>query len=76
MLVSIELKLKEENKKLKEFMDKDFSQLFSDEKQFMMLKSRQIGKSSINALMEWHSLHSKYERARLRKERIKSIFNI
>ena len=68
--------MKEENKKLKEFMDKDFSQLFSDEKQFMMLKSRQIGKSSINALMEWHSLHSKYERARLRKERIKSIFNI
>ncbi len=73
--------MKEENEKLKEFMDNKenldiFGQLFSGEKQFMMLKSRQVGKSSINALMQWHSLHSKYERARLRKERIKSIFNI
>jgi hypothetical protein len=42
----------------------------------IMMKARQIGKSSINTLMEWHSLHSKYERARLRKKRIKSIFNI
>ena len=57
-------------------MDKDFSQLFSDEKQFMMLKARQVGKSCINTLMEWHSLHSKYERVSLRKKRIKSIFNI
>jgi hypothetical protein len=59
-------------------MDKDdiFGQLFSGEKQFMMLKARQVGKSCINTLMEWHSLHSKYERVRIRKERIKSIFNI
>jgi len=53
-----------------------FGQLLSGNKQFMMLKARQTGKSSINALMEWHSLHSKYERVRIRKERIKSIFNI
>ena len=53
-----------------------FGQLLNGNKQFMMLKARQTGKSSINALMEWHSLHSKYERVRIRKERIKSIFNI
>jgi len=53
-----------------------FGQLLSG-KQFVMLKSRQVGKSSVNAsLMAWHSLHSKYERARLRKESIKRIFNI
>jgi len=74
--------LKDEKKKLKEFiMDNKetldvFGQLLSGNKQFMMLKARQTGKSSINALMEWHSLHSKYERVRIRKERIKSIFNI
>jgi hypothetical protein len=73
--------LKEENEKLKEFMDNKetldvFGQLLSG-KNMIMLKSRQTGKSSINAsLMEWHSLHSKYERVRIRKERIKSIFNI
>jgi hypothetical protein len=40
-------------------------------------KSRQVGKSSVNAsLMNWYNLHSKYERARLRKESIKRIFNI
>jgi predicted AAA+ superfamily ATPase len=43
----------------------------------IMMKARQTGKSSVTAsLMEWHSLHSKYERVRIRKERIKSIFNI
>jgi hypothetical protein len=74
--------LKDEKKKLKEFMDNKetldvFGQLLSGNKQFMMLKTRQTGKSSINAfLMEWHNLHSKYERVRIRKERIKSIFNI
>ena len=40
-------------------------------------KSRQVGKSWANAsLMAWKNLHSKYERARLRKESIKRIFNI
>ena len=40
-------------------------------------KSRQVGKSWTNAsLMAWKNLHSKYERARLRKESIKRIFNI
>ena len=74
--------MKDEKKKLKEFMDNKetldvFGQLLSGNKQFMMLKARQTGKSSINAsLMEWHNLHSKYERVRIRKERIKSIFNI
>ena len=54
-----------------------FGQLLSGGKNMIMLKARQTGKSSINAsLMEWHSLHSKYERVRIRKERIKSIFNI
>lgn len=54
-----------------------FNQHLSGGKNMIMLKSRQTGKSSINAsLMEWHNLHSKYERVRIRKERIKSIFNI
>jgi hypothetical protein len=61
-------------------MDKDdiFGQLFNGEKQFMMLKARQVGKSCITpqTIAQWHSLHSKYERVRIRKERIKSIFNI
>jgi len=40
-------------------------------------KSRQVGKSWANAsLMSWKNLHSKYERARLRKETIKRLFNI
>jgi hypothetical protein len=46
-------------------------------KQFVMLKARQTGKSWANAsLMAWRALYDKQERARLRKERIKSIFNI
>jgi len=40
-------------------------------------KARQTGKSWSNAsLMAWKELHSKYERARLRKESINKIFNI
>jgi len=66
---------------LKIIMNKEtldiFSQLLNSNKEVMMLKARQTGKSSVNAsLMAWHSLHSKYERARLRKESIKRIFNI
>lgn len=50
--------------------------LISD-KQFVILKARQIGKSSItDSLMAWKNLHSKYERTRLRKETIKRLFNI
>lgn len=71
-----------EKKKLKEFMDNKetldiFGQLLNSNKEVMMLKARQTGRSSVNAsLMEWYRLHSKYERARLRKESIKRIFNI
>lgn len=40
-------------------------------------KSRQVGKSWANAsFVAWRNLHHKYERARLRKESIKRIFNI
>lgn len=43
----------------------------------IIIKSRQVGKSWANASLEaWKNLHSKYERARLRKESIKRIFNI
>ena len=53
-----------------------FGQLLSG-KQFVMLKARQTGKSSVTAsLMAWKNLHSKYERSRLRKETIKRLFNI
>jgi hypothetical protein len=79
--VIIKLELNEEKKKLVDYMNKEtldiFSQLLNSNKEVMMLKARQTGKSSVNAsLMAWHSLHSKYERARLRKESIKRIFNI
>ncbi len=54
-----------------------FGQLLNSNKEIMMLKARQTGKSWANAsLMAWKNLHSKYERARLRKESIKRIFNI
>jgi hypothetical protein len=54
-----------------------FSQYMNGNKQIMMLKARQTGKSSVTAsLMAWKNLHSKYERSRLRKETIKRLFNI
>ena len=54
-----------------------FSQYLNGNKQIMMLKARQTGKSSATAsLMAWKHLHSKYERARTRKETIKRLFNI
>ena len=50
--------------------------LISD-KQFVILKARQIGKSSItDSLMAWRTLYGKHERVRLRKETIKRLFNI
>ena len=53
-----------------------FGQLLSG-KQIMMLKARQTGKSWANAsLMAWRDLYDKQERARLRKETIKRLFNI
>jgi hypothetical protein len=54
-----------------------FGQYLNGNKQIMMLKARQTGKSSATAsLMAWKHLHSKYERVRLRKETIKRLFNI
>ena len=54
-----------------------FSQYMNGNKQIMMLKARQTGKSWANAsLVSWKHLHSKYERSRLRKETIKRLFNI
>lgn len=50
------------------------SQMLSG-KNFIIGKSRQTGKSTAS-LMAWKYLHSKYERARLRKETIKKLFNI
>ncbi len=81
MFVSIEVGLSVEKKKLKDYMNKEtldiFGQLINGNKEVMMLKARQTGKSWANAsLMAWKNLHSKYERARLRKESIKRIFNI
>jgi hypothetical protein len=52
-----------------------FGQLLNGKK-FVMLKARQTGKSSVAALMDWKNLHDKHERARLRKETIKRLFNI
>lgn len=53
-----------------------FGQLLSG-KQFVMMKARQTGKSSVAAsLMAWKNLHDKHERVRLRKETIKRLFNI
>ena len=81
MFANIEVKSKEENQKLKDYMNNEetldiFGQLLSG-KQIMMLKARQTGKSWANAsLVSWKHLHSKYERSRLRKETIKRLFNI
>ena len=54
-----------------------FSQYLNGNKQLIMMKARQTGKSNGNAhLMAWKHLHSKYERSILRKETIKRLFNI
>ena len=54
-----------------------FGQYLNGNKQIMMLKARQTGKSWANAsLMAWKHFYDKHERSQVRKERIKSIFNI
>jgi hypothetical protein len=54
-----------------------FSQYMNGNKQLIMMKARQTGKSSVTAsLMAWRALYGKHERARLRKETIKRLFNI
>ena len=73
--------MKDEKKKLKEFMNKEtldiFGQYLNSNKNIIIGKARQTGKSNVTAhLMAWKHLHSKYERARTRKETIKRLFNI
>lgn len=54
-----------------------FGQYLNSNKNIIIGKARQTGKSNVTAsLMAWHNLHSKYERARTRKETIKRLFNI
>jgi hypothetical protein len=82
IFVSIEVKLKDEKKKLKEFMDnKDvidiFGQLLNGNKNMIIGKARQTGRSNVAShLMDWKKLYDKHERVRLRKETIKRLFNI
>ena len=51
-----------------------FGQLLNGNKSIIIGKSRQSGSSA--SLIAWHSIYSKYKRARMRKETIKKIFNI
>ena len=54
-----------------------FSQYLNGNKQIMMLKARQAGKShSTMALANWRKTFDKYNRAQDRKETIKRLFNI
>ena len=54
-----------------------FGQLLNGNKNMIIGKARQTGRSNVAShLMAWKHLHSKYERARLRKETIKRLFNI
>ena len=54
-----------------------FGQYLNGNKQIMMLKARQTGKSIVAShLMDWKKLYDKHERVRLRKETIKRLFNI
>jgi bisphosphoglycerate-dependent phosphoglycerate mutase len=72
----------EQSRQLKEFMNNRdvidiFGQLLNGNKEIMMLKARQTGKSSVAShLMDWKKLYDKHERVRLRKETIKRLFNI
>jgi hypothetical protein len=57
--------------------NREFIALLNSNKEIMMLKSRQTGRSNITShLMDWKKLYDKYERVRLRKETIKRLFNI
>jgi hypothetical protein len=54
-----------------------FGQYLNGDKNMIIGKARQTGKSNVTAsLMVWKNLHDKHERARLRKETIKRLFNI
>ena len=54
-----------------------FGQYLIGNKEIMMLKARQTGRSNIAShLMDWKKLYDKHERVRLRKETIKRLFNI
>ena len=54
-----------------------FGQLLNSNKEIMMLKARQTGRSNVAShLMDWKKLYDKHERVRLRKETIKRLFNI
>ena len=54
-----------------------FGQLLNGNKEIMMLKARQTGRSNVAShLMDWKKLYDKHERVRLRKETIKRLFNI
>jgi hypothetical protein len=54
-----------------------FGQLLNSNKEIMMLKARQTGKSNVAShLIDWKKLYDKHERVRLRKETIKRLFNI
>jgi len=54
-----------------------FSQYLNGNKEIMMLKARQSGRSNVAShLMDWKRLYDKHERVRLRKETIKRLFNI
>jgi hypothetical protein len=54
-----------------------FGQYLNGNKQIIMLKARQTGKSnSTMALANWKKTFDKYSRAQDRKETIKRLFNI
>jgi len=54
-----------------------FGQYLNCNKEIMMLKARQTGRSNVAShLMDWKKLYDKHERVRLRKETIKRLFNI
>jgi hypothetical protein len=54
-----------------------FGQYLNGNKQAMILKARQTGKSSVTtSLMAWKHLYDKHERSQTRKETIKRLFNI
>jgi hypothetical protein len=54
-----------------------FGQYLNGNKEIMMLKARQTGRSNVAShLMDWKKLYDKHERVRLRKETITRLFNI
>lgn len=53
-----------------------FNKYLNHDKEIVILKSRQIGKSSMTSLNIWKKLFDKYNKAQDRKEKIRRIFNI